>query len=65
MDQLAMIAAYLRARHLLPDDDRGATAVEYSLLAALIAGICILAVTGFGNQIASVFTSLTAKISIP
>ncbi|MCW2142133.1 pilus assembly protein Flp/PilA [Actinoplanes cyaneus] len=59
-----MIAAYLRARLLLPEDDRGATVVEYSLLAALIAGICIVAVTGFGNQISSIFTTLTSKINI-
>ncbi len=64
MDKLTMIAAYLRARYL-PGDDRGATAVEYSLLAALIAGICIIAVTGFGNQISSIFTTLTEKIGIP
>ncbi|GAA2878454.1 hypothetical protein Acy02nite_15910 [Actinoplanes cyaneus] len=64
MEQLAMIAAYLRARLLLPEDDRGATVVEYSLLAALIAGICIVAVTGFGNQISSIFTTLTSKINI-
>ncbi|BCY07088.1 Flp family type IVb pilin [Actinoplanes sp. L3-i22] len=65
MEKLNMIAAYLRARYLLPGDDRGATAVEYSLLAALIAGICIVAVTGFGNQISTIFNTLTGKISIP
>ncbi|KUL27901.1 hypothetical protein ADL15_34295 [Actinoplanes awajinensis subsp. mycoplanecinus] len=59
-----MLAAYLRARCLSQADDRGATAVEYSLLAALIAGLCIIAVTAFGTQIASVFDTLTSKIKI-
>jgi Flp pilus assembly pilin Flp len=59
-----MIAAYLRARLLPPEDDRGATVVEYSLLAALVAGICIVAVTGFGNQISSIFTTLISKINV-
>ncbi|GAA2878461.1 hypothetical protein Acy02nite_15920 [Actinoplanes cyaneus] len=65
MDKLNMIAAYVQARLLSRQrDDEGATAVEYSLLAALIAGICIVAVTAFGKQVASVFTTLTGKLVI-
>jgi pilus assembly protein Flp/PilA len=66
MHKLTMVFAYVHARFFSPDgDDEGATAVEYSLLAALIAGVCIVAVTGLGNQIATIFTTLISKISIP
>ncbi|BCY07090.1 Flp family type IVb pilin [Actinoplanes sp. L3-i22] len=65
MDKLNMIFAYVHARFFSPhSDDEGATAVEYSLLAALIAGICIVAVTAFGKQVASIFNTLTGKLVI-
>ncbi|GAA2674611.1 MULTISPECIES: Flp family type IVb pilin [Actinoplanes] len=66
MDKLNMIVAYAHARFASMErrNDEGATAVEYSLLAALIAGLCIVAVTAFGTQIASVFSTLTTKIKI-
>ena len=35
---------------LLNRDDRGATAVEYGLLVALIAVVCIIAVTCLGKS---------------
>jgi pilus assembly protein Flp/PilA len=65
MDKLNMNAASLQARFLSRQrDDEGATAVECSLPAALIAGIRIVAVTAFGKQVASVFTTLTGKLVI-
>ena len=36
-------------------DDRGATAVEYGLMVALIAVVIILAVTALGNNLTSIF----------
>ncbi|GAA2674605.1 MULTISPECIES: Flp family type IVb pilin [Actinoplanes] len=66
MEKLNLIVAYVHARLVSVErrSDEGATAVEYSLLAALIAGLCIVAVTAFGTQIASVFSTLTTKIKI-
>ncbi|GAA4600894.1 Flp pilus assembly pilin Flp [Actinoplanes octamycinicus] len=39
--------------------DEGATAVEYSLLAAIVAGICIVTVTSIGHHVAHVLSVLT------
>jgi pilus assembly protein Flp/PilA len=50
------IARYL-TRH-----EEGATLAEYGLLLALIAGICVVAVTALGTSISSVFQNLTASI---
>ncbi len=65
MDKLSMIVAYARTRFRSAlRDDEGATAVEYSLLAALIAGVCIVAVSAFGQQVATIFTTLTDKLVV-
>ena len=42
------LATWLRAR--FGDDERGASLVEYALLVALIAVVCIAAVTLLGNK---------------
>jgi len=44
-------------------DDEGATVVEYSLLAALVVGLCITVVNLFGSQIGSVLDKLTGQIA--
>ncbi|MFV0346983.1 MAG: Flp family type IVb pilin [Halodesulfovibrio sp.] len=44
-------------------EEEGATALEYGLLAALIAGVLAGAVTLLGNQIKTVFEDLTAKMT--
>ena len=41
----------------------GATAVEYGLMVALIAGAIILVVTALGHQLATVFSTVTTAIS--
>jgi len=43
-------------------DDRGATAVEYGLLVALIAAVIIAAVTALGSQLNTMFTSVTTSL---
>ena len=43
-------------------DDSGATAIEYGLLAALISVAIILAVTTLGGTLNSVFTDVEAKM---
>ncbi len=51
--------AYLLAiRH----EERGATAVEYGMLVALIAAVIVAVVVTLGTQINSAFTSITDKL---
>jgi pilus assembly protein Flp/PilA len=42
--------------------EEGATLAEYGLLLALIAVVCIAAITVLGTKISSMFTSLAASI---
>ena len=44
------------------NDEEGATALEYGLLAALIAAVIITAVTGLGKTLNSTFTDVDTKI---
>ena len=45
------------------DDERGATAVEYGLLVALIAAVIIGVVTLLGTQIAAMFQSVVDALT--
>jgi len=54
------LATWLRARF---DSDRGASLVEYALLVALIAVVCIAAVTLLGNNASSKFNSAASSIN--
>jgi pilus assembly protein Flp/PilA len=56
-----VLAVYLRAH--VDDDDRGASLVEYALLVALIAVVCIAAVTLLGNNASRKFSAVAASIS--
>lgn len=42
-------------------DDSGATAIEYGLIAALIAVGVIVAMTSFGGNLSSMFTTVSTK----
>jgi pilus assembly protein Flp/PilA len=42
--------------------EEGATLAEYGLLLALIAVVCIAAITVLGTKISTMFTSLAASI---
>ena len=44
-------------------DECGATMVEYGLLLALIAVVCILAVTNLGTSLSGQFNSVSAPMS--
>jgi len=50
------------ADRMREDKDRGATAVEYGLLVALIAGVIITVITLLGVKLQDVFTSVTDKL---
>jgi pilus assembly protein Flp/PilA len=43
-------------------NEEGATAVEYGLLVALIAGAIIIAVTFVGTQLSTLFNSMGSKL---
>jgi pilus assembly protein Flp/PilA len=55
------IASYLRAR--FGDDERGASLVEYALLVALIAVVCIVAVTFLGSSAKDKFSRVGSAVS--
>ena len=55
------LATWLRAR--FGDDERGASLVEYALLVALIAVVCIAAVTLLGQNASTKFSSVGTKIN--
>jgi pilus assembly protein Flp/PilA len=57
---LEFLATWLRARF---DDERGASLVEYALLVALIAVVCIAAITLLGNNASSKFNSAANSIN--
>ena len=44
-------------------DEEGATALEYGLLAALIAASIVGAVTSLGSQVSTTFTDITTKMA--
>ena len=54
------LATWLRAR--FGDDERGASLVEYALLVALIAVVCIAAVTLLGRNASSKFSKVGSSI---
>ncbi|MDQ6725386.1 MAG: Flp family type IVb pilin [Actinomycetota bacterium] len=60
MDMLKTITPYLRAR--FGDTERGAALVEYALLLALIAVVCIVALTTLGGKASSKFTNIANSL---
>ena len=54
------VAPYLRAR--FAKSERGASLVEYALLVALIAVVCIVAVTLLGKNASSKFSAVGSSI---
>ena len=46
----------------LPKSDRGASAVEYGLLVALIAIAIIVAITALGGKLSGVFNKTTSSL---
>lgn len=51
-------------RHLLRDN-RAATAIEYGLIAALIAVAAITAMKGLGNQLKTTFNTTSSGMVVP
>jgi len=55
----ALVALQNRFFNFANDDERGATAVEYGLLVALIAAVIVTIVATLGGQISTAFTSVS------
>ena len=58
-----MISVFARFQAMMATRERGATAVEYGLMVALIAVAIIVAVTALGGKLTELFTSVTGKIT--
>jgi pilus assembly protein Flp/PilA len=52
-----MLRLYCKAKALWATRDRGATAAEYALLIAFIAGILVVVVAGFRGTLQSLFNT--------
>jgi pilus assembly protein Flp/PilA len=59
-----MSSLYNSVRSLLrlKSNEEGATMVEYGLMVALIAVVCLVAVTALGTSIKGVFTSISTSV---
>jgi len=56
-----LLATWLRAR--FSDSERGASLVEYALLVALIAVVCIIAIQFLGTEAKDSFSSTGSAIN--
>jgi pilus assembly protein Flp/PilA len=43
----------------IKNDEKGATAVEYALIVAAVAGVIAVAITAFGGRVADMFDNIT------
>jgi pilus assembly protein Flp/PilA len=55
----------MRFLYRLLRDNRGATAIEYGLIAALIAVAAIAAMQGLGNQLKTTFNKTSSGMVVP
>jgi pilus assembly protein Flp/PilA len=46
-------------------DESGATAIEYGLIAALVAVVLVTALTALGQKLSGTFSSVTSSLSAP
>ena len=58
-DTMLKAIAKFQARR---SEERGATAVEYGLMVALIAIVIIIAVTAIGTNLSTLFSSVASKL---
>jgi len=54
--------AFLNNLGALPKDQRGVTALEYGLIAGLVAVVIVVSVTALGQQLAATFAAITAAL---
>jgi pilus assembly protein Flp/PilA len=58
---LQNLVSYLRAK--LMRDDSGQDLLEYALLVALIALVCVLAITNTGTAVNAIFTDISSELT--
>jgi pilus assembly protein Flp/PilA len=56
-----LVTTYLRAR--FGDSERGASLIEYALLVALIALVCVSAVTFFGSSVNNSYKPIGSSLA--
>lgn len=57
-----LMSSLSTAAERVRSNDEGATAVEYGLMVALIAGVIVIAVTALGGQLNTVFQNVTTSL---
>jgi pilus assembly protein Flp/PilA len=57
-----MLSRITKFQTRLQNQDRGATAVEYGLMVALIAVVIIVAVTLLGTNLSTLFNDVATKV---
>jgi pilus assembly protein Flp/PilA len=55
--------AFVRGLKCFHQDEEGVTAIEYGLIAALIAVVIIVAVTSVGQNLNAIFTLIAGKLA--
>ena len=58
-----LMKLYVKAKNLFTRKEEGATMVEYGLMVALIAAVCIATVTILGTQLSSLFSTVGDAVS--
>ena len=53
----------MKFMHKLLRDEQGATAIEYGLIAALIAVAAITAMQGLGDELSTTFSTVSTQMS--
>ncbi len=54
--------AFLKDLRALAKDERGVTALEYGLIAGLVAVVIVTSVTTLGTKLTTTFTSIAAAL---
>ena len=60
-----MLSLYTNLMIRLRNEEKGATAVEYGIMVALIAVVIIIAVSTLGGQLEDLFSGVTTDIAHP
>ncbi|WP_255768017.1 Flp family type IVb pilin [Pseudarthrobacter sulfonivorans] len=60
-----MLSLYTNFMIRLRSEEKGATAVEYGIMVALIAVAIIIAITTLGTTLSDLFTGVSGKIPVP
>ena len=60
-----MLSLYTNLMIRLRNEEKGATAVEYGIMVALIAVVIIAAVSTLGGTLSDMFTTVEGKIPAP